>query len=1046
MIVKLKKETRKSEHRWIRLVSLLMVPLLLCNMGIINVTRAEADAINRRLIYVAENGNDYTGNGSSGSPYRSIKKAAGEATAGTTVLVRPGTYIEDDIKPKESGTEDAMIVFRPEKTSDMGKVIIKHKDIFTGSTITPAVKAQWLQDTGWKEEEVKHYDNAGIEYSIAARKNQLTDVFNLFGRDYVWIEGFVFEDYKYARSTINIKGNGNVVINNQFKNIGCVYNAPWTWTAQGVIRPDVTIPIAGEKNVIRNNYFQSVYGETLSYDNHAKDCIISENTFIGAIGKNAGAGGSESSTLGGRADGNRNNAFAFNYSGGSVNGGTIWLDISVRDFTAVRNVAHNTAYFMFNESECTRNWAYENIVYNKPVDQNGRMPDDPEHFTDFRAQRIESGLFSAFWDTGSTWDARWVNNVTYNLKNGICLDRSYNNEVRNNIAYEDDKSMYNKNDTYGLLVKETTVNGFHPWHGVYTKGGGFHIFRNNMWHSERKTNYVRYMDPSQPAITVDAFNAQIGSETESAEDPMFENVAEYDFRLKPGSPAIGTGDGGVDRGAYAVYPKTDVGYNKNLKLTESVNVSFSKLNSSVKPGDVIDLQLNLTKPATQTMQFEVTPVAGDARPDKDYSFMDDPSVTFNVGETSKTVRVKILEGYDLDQLLVFRINPAGATNLEAVGGRNMHLVRIQRQEERILVLSQVGDSMGRIVASYHKPGELVTIDAKTRPGYVFERWQVGIEHTDLTPVTQNGSVSTFIMPDQNQRIQVIWKRAGDFVAVNGLTLDQSDITMDAGDKTTINAKVSPDNASDKVVIWTSSNPLVATVDENGVVTAVSSGKAEIIAKAVEDSDKQFQARCKVTVTGTIAPVDGIIEAEDYTNQSGINTEDCNEGGLDVAYIENGDYICFKNVDFKDGANSLGFRVGANNSGSTLEVRLGSADGKLIGTLNVDATGGWQNWETQNCDIEKTTGKQDVYLVFKGGGGYLYNLNWWKINYIGSQSIRGDVNADGKLSTLDVIMMQKWLLNIPNAKLTDWKAGDLHENGKINVFDLGLLRHLLLNQK
>ena len=43
-------------------------------------------------------------------------------------------------------------------------------------------------------------------------------------------------------------------------------------------------------------------------------------------------------------------------------------------------------------------------------------------------------------------------------------------------------------------------------------------------------------------------------------------------------------------------------------------------------------------------------------------------------------------------------------------------------------------------------------------------------------------------------------------------------------------------------------------------------------------------------------------------------------------------------------------------------------------------------------------------------------------------------------------MQKWLLNIPNAKLTDWKAGDLHESGKINAFDLALLRRLLLNQK
>lgn len=186
------------------LMSLIMAAALTFqNAGSLSMIRVDAADGGGRTIYVSETGNDYTGNGSSGSPYRSIKKAAGEATAGTTVLIRPGTYIEDDIRPKESGKEDAMIVFRPEKDSDKGKVIIKHKDVFDGSTVTPAVRAQWLQDTGWKEEEVRHYDNAGIEYSIAGRKNELTDVFNLFGRDYVWIEGFVFEDYQYARSTIN---------------------------------------------------------------------------------------------------------------------------------------------------------------------------------------------------------------------------------------------------------------------------------------------------------------------------------------------------------------------------------------------------------------------------------------------------------------------------------------------------------------------------------------------------------------------------------------------------------------------------------------------------------------------------------------------------------------------------------------------------------------------------------------------------------------------------------------------------------------------------
>lgn len=102
-----------------------IVSLLFLNLSTFDIPKAEAAEISGRLIYVAENGNDYTGNGSSESPYRSIKKAADEATAGTTVLIRPGTYIEEDIKPKESGKSDAMIVFRPENTSDIGKVIIK---------------------------------------------------------------------------------------------------------------------------------------------------------------------------------------------------------------------------------------------------------------------------------------------------------------------------------------------------------------------------------------------------------------------------------------------------------------------------------------------------------------------------------------------------------------------------------------------------------------------------------------------------------------------------------------------------------------------------------------------------------------------------------------------------------------------------------------------------------------------------------------------------------------------------------------------------------
>ena len=78
-----------------------------------------------------------------------------------------------------------------------------------------------------------------------------------------------------------------------------------------------------------------------------------------------------------------------------------------------------------------------------------------------------------------------------------------------------------------------------------------------------------------------------------------------------------------------------------------------------------------------------------------------------------------------------------------------------------------------------------------------------------------------------------------------------------------------------------------------------------------------------------------------------------------------------------GTDTIDFRIGSNGAEASIEVRLGAPDGKLIGTLPVKSTGGWQKWNTQTCKIDTTSGKNDVYLVFKGGDGYLFNVNWWK---------------------------------------------------------------------
>ena len=119
------------------------------------------------------------------------------------------------------------------------------------------------------------------------------------------------------------------------------------------------------------------------------------------------------------------------------------------------------------------------------------------------------------------------------------------------------------------------------------------------------------------------------------------------------------------------------------------------------------------------------------------------------------------------------------------------------------------------------------------------------------------------------------------------------------------------------------------------------------------------------------------EAELFSSQSGVQTEDCSEGGLNVGYIEDGDWIMFRGVDFADGAAAFSARVASSTSGGTIEVRLGSPNGQLVGTLAVGNTGGWQNWVTRTARIDNISGVHDVYLKFTGGSGYLLNINWWQ---------------------------------------------------------------------
>jgi arabinoxylan arabinofuranohydrolase len=119
------------------------------------------------------------------------------------------------------------------------------------------------------------------------------------------------------------------------------------------------------------------------------------------------------------------------------------------------------------------------------------------------------------------------------------------------------------------------------------------------------------------------------------------------------------------------------------------------------------------------------------------------------------------------------------------------------------------------------------------------------------------------------------------------------------------------------------------------------------------------------------------EAETIAWESGVETEVCSEGGMNVTSINNGDYIKVKAVDFGTGAVSFDARVAAASSGGSIELRLDSQTGTLVGTCAIQGTGGAQTWATRSCAVTGATGIHDLFLRFTGGSGDLFKFNWWR---------------------------------------------------------------------
>lgn len=115
-----------------------------------------------------------------------------------------------------------------------------------------------------------------------------------------------------------------------------------------------------------------------------------------------------------------------------------------------------------------------------------------------------------------------------------------------------------------------------------------------------------------------------------------------------------------------------------------------------------------------------------------------------------------------------------------------------------------------------------------------------------------------------------------------------------------------------------------------------------------------------------APTSGVVlQAENFDAQRGVFKASTNIGSLD-----NGDWIRFDDVNFGTGVSKVTAKLAVSNAsaGQTIELRVGSASGTLLGKIIPGSTGGWNTFKNQSAAISKVTGVKDLYVVFRGRTG------------------------------------------------------------------------------
>lgn len=222
--------------------------------------------------------------------------------------------------------------------------------------------------------------------------------------------------------------------------------------------------------------------------------------------------------------------------------------------------------------------------------------------------------------------------------------------------------------------------------------------------------------------------------------------------------------------------------------------------------------------------------------------------------------------------------------------------------------------------------------------------------------------------------------------VTGITLDQKEIYIPIEGTSKINGYIEPEDANEKTIIYSTTNDKVATVNQNGMISAHEEGEANIIAKSKENSN--INAQCKVIV---------VRKMEDYeiSFDSPLTVNSLEISGID--YNEN----TVANIKEK--------------ITTELEIEIVNNKNEILDDTDLIGTG------------SKIIVKEDGKILRE------YTI-----------ILYGDANGDGKINSVDLLVIQRHILEIESIEEIYIKASNINKNGK-NPTSVDLLliqRHIL----